>query len=392
MNGAGISPKVMYKTRSGKYVESELSNVSYDSSRYFYEAEFTLPADADSVRGIADVKFVINNNDGGKGYIANIRVYEEGKYISLLKNDGFANGFKDWCGDGTATPYSGKNYTLSNYDSSVFVFYYDDEMFDDGDWAGVGTKTEEEQKPEEKKEETKPEDVVEDTDDTDDEEDDTQLLTTGSIRGKVVDGKNEPIEGLSVVLGEDEQTTETESDGRFYFYDVEPGTYNIYFLDPNGSKVLAKEDVVVEAGYQTRISTFRFSEAKKSSADETSIGNVNYGIVCGYLYDADGKALEGQKLYLGTIARKMTKKKGTFQFNNVPAGKYDLYTTLSDGSICILKRVTVKAGKGQILKIRMPGEGSGIVLPIAISGGAVVILGGATAAFLILKKKKILFG
>lgn len=348
MNLAGITPKIMYYNTNGEYVEAPVEFI-YDSNRFFFEGKFTLPDDANSLRGKTTVDFLLTNGAGGKAYISTLGVYKEGKYVNLLQNSNFKNGFTGW-------NVSAANYTIAPYDASVFVFHYDDDAFDDGDWSGTATMS---------------------------------LLGNGEITGRIVDGEGNPMKGIKVILKPGNMTATTDEEGIYKFINLKPGEYSLYIVTPAGEEVFIKQ-VTVESGMQHYVSDITLELLEDESLDSAEFNTgYDFGVVCGYLFDSDGNPLKGQKLYLGKVGSVTTKKKGVFQFNEVPPGKYDIFTELEDGSVHIFRRVKVAAGKGSIYKLRMPGKsGLGVWWIVLICAGGVLVLGGGAVLVIILIKKK----
>jgi len=350
MNSAGITPKVIYTDKKGNQMEAVLTS-TYSSDRYCYEATFTLPDDATTYRNEADVFVCIDNAQKGKGYLSTFRFCEEGSYESLFVNTDFSNGFAGWTTSG--------NYTLAPYDSSVFVFYYDDKKFDDGDWSGeLATGG--------------------------------AGFTTGTIKGKVTDKSGSAVKNLTLILKPGNIKVKTNSKGEYTFENVKPGSYDIYVQTPAGTQIKAVS-VDVRAGYVSTISDITFDVADDDDTTEidTSDDEPTTGIIRGYLFDAYGYPLKGYTVYLGNEAKVVTGKKGAFEFSDVKPGKYDLYTKI-DGEIVILKTVEISAGKGIIVKLRLPEEEESYLwLIILIAAGAVVVLGaGATLTTILLIKRK----
>lgn len=354
MNAAGITPKVVYTTVEGNTAVAPVE-FFYDPDRFFFEGAFTLPDDADSVRGKATVQFLLDNGDKGKAYISDIGVYEEGKYENLFNNADFSNSFSRW--------QSNPNYTLSNYDGSVFVFYYDDSAFNDGDWSGTAATPD----------------------------------IKGDISGHILDGDGHGFANITVVLLPGRITARTDADGYFRFKNLKPGEYSLYVRTPKGEELFVIP-VTVSSGMTAGVPDITLSLAEDGEFDGIGYDtdSVDYGIVCGYLFDAGGNPLKGQKLYLGDVGAVTTKKKGVFQFNSVPPGEYSIYTKLDDGSVHIFKTVTVVAGKGRIYKIKMPGKAGGFfvnpgwvwIIVIIAAGGALLLGGGALTVILVLIKRR----
>lgn len=341
MNAAGIVPKIMYTTVDGNYAEVPVT-LFYDPNRFFFEIAFTLPEDAKTNRGNTKVDFIINNTDGGKAFISDLAVYEEGKYENLFKNADFKSGFSNW--------NTNSNYVLAPYDASVFVFYYDDKMFDDGDWSGTAVGE-----------------------------------ITGTVTGKIVDGSGNGLKNIKVTLKPAGLSVKTDKDGMYTFANLRAGEYQLYVTAPDGTSMFVNT-VDVRAGMSTGVSmiTLFFEEDEELDLVEYDT-EYTYGVVRGYLFDSNGNPLKGQKLFLGKVGELVTKNKGEFQFNEVQPGEYDLYTVLEDGSIHIFKRIKVVAGKGSIYKVKMPAKsGLSIWWIIAIIVGGVVLLCGTGAVVVII--------
>lgn len=356
MNSAGITPKIIYTDKNGKEQEYSL-NFYYDSERFFYEIEFELPSDAAAFRGVADVKFYLTNGNNGKAYISDLALYKQGEYINMLNNSDFANGFTNW--------YSNDNYKIVPYDSGVFVFHYDDEKFDDGNWSNEnGT---------------------------------AGVLGKGQISGYVVDELGNGIKNVEMVLEPGKKTVKTDESGKYLFNNLDAGEYSVYLKDKSG-KLHHITDVTVSNGISSDISVVTLSVEKQDDDDEDYTVDVdsqvvqvdtNYGIVCGYLFDADGIPLKNVKLYLGKVGEVVTKDKGVFQFEKTRPGKYDVYTKNEDGTINVLKTVEVVAGKGSMHKLYLPSDGLNLWLIIIISlAGAFLLASAGLTVLLILKKKK----
>lgn len=357
MNSAGITPKIVYKDKNGKEQEYML-NSYYDSERFFFEIEFELPSDAYAYRGVADVKFHLTNSNKGKAYISDLALYKEGEYINLLNNSDFANGFTNW--------YSNDNYKIVPFDSGVFVFHYDDEEFNDGNWSNEnGT---------------------------------AGVLGKGQISGYVVDESGDGIKNVEMVLEPLKLTVKTDAMGKYTFNNLDAGIYSVYLKDKSG-KLHYITDVTVSNGISSDISSITLSAEKQNDSDEEDYtvdgdfevvqNDTNFGIVCGYLFDADGSPVKNVKLYLGKVTEVVTKNRGVFQFDKTRPGKYDIYTKNEDGTINVLKTVEVVAGKGSMYKLYLPSDSSNLWLIIVlIAFGVVVLAGAGVTVWLIIKKKK----
>lgn len=363
MNSAGLTPKVLYKDKNGK-MQEYAGSFFYDPDRFYFETEFTLPDDAYADRGKAQVQFVLTNSDKGKGYLSDLMLYKEGEYINLLQNADFAKNFTGWT--------TNANYRTLPYDAGVFVFHYDDKKFDDGDWAGS--------------------------------EGNGTTLQKGKVTGSVFDGDGNPVRGIRLFLEPGHYAARTDSSGQYTFENLSEGNYQLYLQDNSGKRHYIT-DVFVSDGMSSSVSGLYITLLQDEDGDieditveEEKDGSSEnlYGVVCGYLMDAKGNPLKGETLYLGKVGKVVTKKKGVFQFDDVKPGEYDIYLKNKDGSLTVLKRVKVVAGKGKIYKLYLPEEDNFFVeiftdkWPIGVAAVAVIILaaGGTVLTILLAGKKK----
>ena len=113
-----------------------------------------------------------------------------------------------------------------------------------------------------------------------------EVDTTGTIYGIVNDADNgEPVSGVYVVLNPRGKTTNTGSDGRFEFLDMEPGQYTIQ-ISKNGYKTNTKRisvvageqasgDMVLERGEsRIKLSTNSLAFAKEETSKTFDVMNI----------------------------------------------------------------------------------------------------------------------
>ena len=352
MNGAGVTPKAYYKNAKGKWEAMEVSFFT-DSDRYYFEAEIVLPAEANAI-GSGDVKLVIDNGNKGKGYLSDLTLVEDGSFVNLFADANYANGLKNWT--------TSKNYVISKYNQEMFKFHFDDEAFDDGNWAGETTES---------------------------------AFTTGAIQGYVFDENGNGYKGIKMVL-DGKKSDKTDKDGLYYFGDLKPGKYDLSLTSLDGTLMFIAE-VEVKAGILSEMSAITFTavqpevevEQEPEEEIEIEIEDTNFGIVRGYLYDVDASLLKGVKVYLGNVGETVTDENGMFQFDDVRPGKYDIYVKDTDGNISILKNVEVEAGKGAVYKVQIPfaETSTNWLVIVLICAGAAVLVAVAIKVALVIKKK-----
>lgn len=113
-----------------------------------------------------------------------------------------------------------------------------------------------------------------------------EVDTTGTIYGIVNDADNgEPVSGVYVVLNPGGKTTNTGSDGRFEFLDMEPGQYTIQ-ISKNGYKTNTKRisvvageqasgDMVLERGEaRIKLSSNSLAFAKEETSKTFDVMNI----------------------------------------------------------------------------------------------------------------------
>jgi len=412
MNSVGVKPQIKYLAKNGEYKIYD-KEAFYDSDRYYFELLFETPEDALVTNGKITICAQMDNKNKGKGYFTELMLTEEDKYLNLLTNFTYGN--------------SG-NFEFMKYDPEVFVFYYDDTKFDDGDWSG---------------------ELSENAFD----------IKYGRITGVVVDAEWNGIANQTMKLKPGNITVKTDEVGSYIFDELTPGNYKLYFVEKEKSELFCmdvevkkgiesmlpliryyKENVVVEdetPSQQTPTDDNTSSEQNSSNDDTTSSSdtitdnnssdnNVStpeinipvvdippvednipsvdeeqpsvetdttaYGVMRGFYYTTKGKTISGATIYLRNHGSSVTDSDGMFMFENVIPGEYELYTVLNDGKEYILRKVTIEANKGIQVKVMEPilEKESQFPWVIVIVSGAVVLLAGtALTIILILKKKKI---
>lgn len=385
MNSAGVKPQIQYLPRSAagtnNYKDIEIETF-YDTDRYFFEVEFEIPDDALIVDGKASVRVQMTNGDNGKGYFTELMLTEEGKYINLFDN---------------LKASSKKNYQKVPYDAGVFVFYYDDSKFDNGDWSGEW-------------------------------ENNKYNIKTGNVSGRILYDDGSIASGVKVQLDPGKITTTTDEYGYYSFEGIEPGDYKLYIIEEDGSKVYCAK-VTVKKSISSMLSLITYTAGRtvvigddqvsdNSMQDNTNdFGSLtpdfmlpvvddtsnnqedildpndsaNYGILRGFYYTTKGKTISGATIHLRNHGSSVTDESGMFIFENIVPGEYELYVVLADGSESVLRTVTIEANKGVQVKVMEPKIKEESDFPwtiIIIAVSAFLLADAALVIILILKKRK----
>lgn len=345
MNSAGITPRILYQSRKANGAYEVLdAEMKYNSEIYYFEMNFAIPEDAVVKNGKVILKIQMNNGNKGKAYFRELRFAEEGKFANLIESMTGPEVFKE-------VPY----------DAGVFVFYYDDSNFDDGDWSGELAGV---------------------------------TATTGAVSGRVVNSKQESIAGMTMMLTPGNNTVKTDENGSYSFTKLAPGNYELYLVEPNGNKILCYS-VEVKAGILSNIPLITYLDASEltiempEDEDGAVADQTPYGALRGYYLDKDGKPIKGAKIYLKGLGFVTTNAKGMFEFSKLPVGEYEVYTKLADGSVHVFRKVKIEAYKGSLIKLVEPTTGGFNWLWVIIPSAVVLLAGAAFVTILIIKKKKV---
>ncbi len=310
MNSAGVTPIVEYPAydENGKiiYKQTKISNI-YDSNRYYYEGTFTLPADAISNNGKTNIRILFNNGSKGKAYFTDIKLVEEGKYDNQITS--------------VAADKSG-NFQTVKYDPGVFVFYFDDTKFDDGDWSGERSAN-------------------------------AYNIPTGNLTGTVMDDSFAPVSGARIRLEPGNITTTTDESGTYLFEGLQPGTYKLY-LETAGVSLYCM-DVPIEKGmtYNAPQITLNLNGDAVVDTDDIIATGGNGGAISGIYYGLDGKPKANVKIYITKSVYAVTDKDGRFEFSNIKPNTYALYVRVGN-QFYKLRDVTVQAQKRISIKVQEP--------------------------------------
>lgn len=153
---------------------------------------------------------------------------------------------------------------------------------------------------------------------------------TGTISGIVKDKTSgQFIENCQVILSPTGSTVFTNSDGRFIFSSLQPGTYTLTFS---------------KSGYSDQSTTVEVISGKTSTLD---IQMDQKGGISGTVIDrSTGKSLENCNVYLSPLGiSKTTNSSGRFEYDMLNAGTYTLTFSKSGYND---QTTTIKVKSGQI--------------------------------------------
>ncbi len=354
MNAGGVTPKIYYTKKNGKSTELE-AEVFYDPDRFYFEVVFTVPKNALSENGKTSVTVGMENPENGKGYFSNLMLTKYGEYINIFTNPELSNSAAGW--------NKNANYQVVKFDPEVFVFYFDDEKFDDGNWSG--------------------------------DSENGVLFSYGMVSGNVVDESGKGISNVKLTLKPLGISIFTDKYGDFVFPRVSLGEYELYITF---ERELFCCNVTVSAGMNTVISNISYGSEDDSidfdditdvEFEDDSVQSNEYGVIVGKYVTSDGDAMKNAKLCLGNDIFAMTNSKGEFTFEKVPAGEYKVYEITSGGKKIYLSKATVIAGKGLRLTLKKPGsaQSNSLLIWLIIGSAALLIIAGGVTVLIIIKKK-----
>ncbi|MCQ2448943.1 MAG: carboxypeptidase regulatory-like domain-containing protein [Clostridia bacterium] len=359
MNNSGVNPQIQYRSRNlnGAFVDVPIE-IFYDSDRFVFEVDFTIPSDAVLNGEMAEIRVQMNNGDKGKGYFTDLALYEKGKLINLVPK--FST--------------KSSNYKEVKYDSGVFIFYYDDMKFEDGDWSG--------------------ERALADNNNT--------STVRGGIKGTILNKDGFPVRGASVLLMPGNKIAKTDSNGVYRFNNLASGEYQLYFIESTGNRLLLCDGLNVSDGVVLVVPTATYLTAGEIEVflpdepiDDDNYGqgtdsdaNEPYGALRGFFYDENGNPIPNAVIFVRDVAHAITDKNGMFKFDKLPCGEFELYTVLANDEELVLRKVTIKPNVGVSIVVSLPGEESSFNwLWVIIPAICVLVLAAGTFTIILLKKK-----
>lgn len=311
-----------------------------------------------------------------EGYLFDLEAYraddlDEKKPI--WDNPQFVKGFDDWTwgwtvtwfskeGTGNLTEWSDATHDIRLFkkDLSRIQTLIDDIYRNDGEWW-------------------KPTDIKQDV----------VVKGTANVSGTFKDQNGQAVSGIKLVFKSNEKsyTATTDENGNFSFKNIEEGYYELYFVNAEGEEELTDFYCALANGDALTI------DILTDTTPEVVVGTLK-----GTVYTPELKTVSNIKLYLRGVAETTTDKSGNFDFGEVKAGKYDLYTVLEDGSEYIFRTIEIKEDTDLAVKLKYDVETSSDDVEedsedftwiwIVIACGAVVVLAAGAVLLVVFKKKK----
>ena len=221
-----------------------------------------------------------------------------------------------------------------------------------------------------------------------------EKLGKGSVSGTFLMTDKKPLVHVKMLLKSMDRSyyAYTDEFGQFVFSDVLEGDYELYVIGADDEEISTGFFGTVEEGDALFISLTSDISGLKTESEEI----VEY--FDGVVYTPQLKVVPGLKVYLRGFGEVKTDQNGHFEFKDVPAGEYELYTVLSNGKEYVFRKVSLQKDLKLSVKLKYdPAVGvksekqaaslaKTIALIAALVGGVLLI--GAGTVFFILKKAK----
>ena len=222
-NFVGLTPEVLYRSisQNGEYVSIPFE-MYFDSTRYYFETQggFLIPDDAMlNAEGKADIIVRLNNLDHGKGYFCSL----------TLTQDNFSRNLFD------DSKVNKNSFIKIPYDPEIFMLFEGDDGFEDFDWY--------------------------DFDDLDN--------SKGAISGRLLDGEDNPCEGIKMQLMPENIAATTDPEGKYSFKNISAGKHYLYVLEGGTNEIYCGE-VEVKEGMLSDISDIHL---KYQSVESSNIAD-----------------------------------------------------------------------------------------------------------------------
>ena len=224
----------------------------------------------------------------------------------------------------------------------------------------------------------------------------TEKTGTATLTGSFCSVDKTPIKNVKLLLKSEQKnySAYTNKFGNFAFKNIIPGSYDLYFVNKNGDEVSTGYYETLEDGDVVSIALVSDPSGLLSGEDEETADRASFA---GTVYTPKLKTVPNLKIYLRDVGEVKTDKNGSFAFEDVPVGEYELYTVLPSGKEYVFR--TVKLEKNVQLTVKLKydvktdaksddnGNNTTLIVIISVVAG-VIILGAGATAFVIIKKKK----
>ena len=227
---------------------------------------------------------------------------------------------------------------------------------------------------------------------------------TATVKGILTDENKIPMSGVKLVLesSENSYTSVTDSKGFFEFKDILTGFYELYIVDADGTKIPTNYYSTLEDGDIVNVTLLNSRSQKDDTSsnipDDDKEEEEPTGTLIGTVYTPELKIVPDLKIYLRGVGDTVTDENGSFTFEKVPAGEYELYAIDDDGKEYIFRNVTIKENVELSVKLKYQNEtentdsknetdDNSYAIWIIASVGAVLLVAAGTFLIILCSKK-----
>ena len=165
-----------------------------------------------------------------------------------------------------------------------------------------------------------------------------------TLKGTIKNQNNELLSGIKLLLKSESKSYNaiTGIKGAFLFENIIADYYELYLVNSNGKNVSTGFYLTFQDGDVIELkllsdTTSLINDVVVNDTVETVLNSFD-----GTVYTPELKTVSDLKLYLRGFGETTTDKDGSFIFENLPAGEYEIYTVLDDGSEYIFRKVSIE--------------------------------------------------
>ena len=229
-----------------------------------------------------------------------------------------------------------------------------------------------------------------------------------TVRGSLTDqnGKNLPNIKLALVSSQNSYSAVTNAKGLFEFSNITAGFYDLYAVNKKGKQVSTGYFVNLSDGDMATVNLVcaansdEMEENSSAKDPEDNTGGAKaVGTLKGTVYTPKLETVSNLTIYIRSVGQVTTDKDGYFEFSNIPAGEYELYTVLSDNTEYVFRNVLINENAELEVKLKYDtgkktavpesaekDNGFSFVWIAALCGG--VLLVAVAVAFILIRHKK----
>ena len=218
-----------------------------------------------------------------------------------------------------------------------------------------------------------------------------------SVSGVFLTADGVPLVNVKMILKSDTHTyaSLTNRYGKFFFNSVAVGNYELLFVNSSGERISTGFFDTLEDADKLSVSlTSTVSEFEEFDDEEETVEYFD-----GYVYTPKLVIVPDIKIYLEDFGEVTTDEKGHFEFTNVPAGDYELYTVLPNGKKYVFRTVSLQKDLKLSVKLKYDvgsapektqdsSQSNNYIIIFSVVGGVILLLGSAAVLFIVLKKRR----